>query len=394
MLFILQEILKREFLRLFGNLNNLHIFKAPARVNLIGEHTDYNGGFVLPTTIDFDILLAAQPRHDDKLNLISLNFKNTVKCSLKNLSYDKKEGWANYPKAVAWALQSSGYKLKGMNFIFAGNIPTGSGLSSSAAVEIITCLAFVKLLKLKITMEEMAFICKKAENEFIGVKCGIMDQFVIALNKKDKALFLDCRSLKYKYLPLNMKGVNIVISDTKVERKLINSKYNERRQECEKAVEVFRKYIDGINDLRNVSIRQFSRYKSKLPVNIRKRVEHVIYENERVKAAVQALRKNSIDKLGKLMLQSHYSLRNLYKVSCKELDIMVNEAMRIKGTLGSKMTGAGFGGCTVSLVKSNMVDDFIDKVGRNYYKKTHIKPEFYVCKSDDCAEKLYCSFSK
>jgi galactokinase len=322
------------------------------------------------------------------LSLISLNFDKRITCSLDNLVYNKEDDWANYPKGVSKILLDAGYKIKGANLLYYGTIPIASGLSSSASIEVVTAYGLCVLSKIKIDKLNIALLSQKAENEFVGMKCGIMDQFVITSGKKDNALFLDCRTLEYKHIPLKLRDIVIIISNTKVKRGLVDSEYNKRRQECEDGVKILNKYNKKIKQLRDVEITFFEKYKYELPENIRKRCEHIIYENERVKSAVICLDRDKIDEFGKLINQSHVSLRDLYEVSCKELDILVEEALKINGTIGSRMTGAGFGGCTVSLVKKEAVDSFITQVGKQYKIRTGIEPEFYVSISDDGVKEL------
>lgn len=382
------ENLKKEFLKRFGKDREIRIFSAPGRVNLIGEHTDYNGGFVLPIAIDKNILIAAGPNGENILRLHSLNFDKTVTCHLNKIGYDSKDGWANYPKGVAKILQEQGYKLKGMDLLFEGNIPIDSGLSSSAAIEVVSCLALTALSDVEIDKKEIPVICQKAENEFIGVKCGIMDQFIITFAKKDAALFLDCRSLKYEHIPIVNSDIVIVIANSKVERKLTYSKYNIRRSQCEEGVGIFKQYLNGINQLRDVTPEQFEEYKNKLSSIVRQRCEHVIYENERVLRSKELIKNNKLKEFGILMNESHESLKTLYEVSCYGLDTMVDTALKVKGVLGSRMTGAGFGGCTVSLVKKDSVDELMKKITLKYEKRFQIKPEFYICHAEDGAREI------
>ncbi len=375
--------LKGEFEKRFGAGEKIHLFSAPGRVNLIGEHTDYNGGFVLPVNIDRRILLCARRREDRILNLHSLNFPQKISCSLDNLKYRKEDSWANYPKGVAKILQDEDYLLKGMDLLYEGNIPIASGLSSSAAMEVVSCLALCTLSDIEIEKKIMALLCQKAENEFIGMKCGIMDQFVITIGRKDSALFLDCRSLDYELIPFDSGDVSIIIGDTRVKRALVDSEYNKRRQQCEEGVKNLQQYLNDIKQLRDVSTLEFEKYKDKLPDTVVRRCKHIIYENERVKKSIDMIKDNRFAEFGLLMVDSHNSLRDLYEVSCRELDVMVEEALKVNGTLGSRMTGAGFGGCTVSLVKKESVEEFISTVSGEYQRRTQIKPEFYLCKIED-----------
>lgn len=359
--------------------------RAPGRVNLIGEHTDYNQGFVLPVAVDKEILMTANPRGDRKVILHSLNFKGKVEFSLDEIEFEEEDPWGNYPKGVFFQLQAFGFKLKGLNGLYEGNIPLGGGLSSSAAIEVVTAVILKRLNELKLSPLEIIKLCQRAENEFVGVQCGIMDQFVSLLGKKNKALFLDCRTLKYELVPLNFKDVKIVIADTQVKRDLVSSEYNLRRRECEEGVKFFKKYLPGITSLRDVSVRAFEEHKDKLSEVIRKRCKHVVYENERVVEAKEALSCGDLLKFGRLLNQSHQSLKEDYQVSCQELDLMVEIASRFRGALGSRMTGAGFGGCTISLVKKEVVEEFMRVIKEEYEKKTGIKPLVYECRVVDGA---------
>jgi len=273
------ENLKEDFEKRFGPGGNIRIFSAPGRVNLIGEHTDYNGGFVLPVDIDRNILLCVREREDRTLNLHSLNYARRVSCSLGRLEYRKEDDWANYPKGVAGILQDEGYSFKGGDFLYQGDVPVASGLSSSAAIEAVSCLALCSLSGIEIEKKRMALLCQKAENEFAGMQCGIMDQFVITLGKKDSALFLDCRSLKYELVPFNIQDVTLIIGNTKVKRALVGSEYNQRRQQCEEGVKILSKHLGDVEQLRDVSVEQFEKHKNNLPEIIAKRCKHIIYEN-------------------------------------------------------------------------------------------------------------------
>ncbi|OGS35173.1 MAG: galactokinase [Elusimicrobia bacterium RIFOXYC2_FULL_34_12] len=379
--------IKNNFKKIY-NRNCTLLYQAPGRVNLIGEHTDYNGGFVLPVAIDRCIAVAAKPNNENILRLHSLDFNNTVSCKLNNIKYDINNGWANYPLAVAKVLQEKGFKIKGADLVFEGNIPQGSGLSSSAAIEVVSCITFASISGLRISKKELPVLCQKAENDFIGVKCGIMDQFVITNAKKNSALFLDCRNLKYQHIPFNNKNISIVIANTKLKRKLVNSAYNERRKQCEEGVKILKYFFKNIKMLRDITTSQFEKYKFNLPSIIRNRCEHVVYENERVINALRLLKKNKINEFGILMNESHESLKNLYEVSCKELDALVYTAQKVEGVLGSRMTGAGFGGCTVTLIKNKYIDKVIKTMTKEYQSKFGIKPEFYISQTENGAGKI------
>ena len=346
--------------------------RAPGRINLIGEHTDYNRGFVLPCAIDKEITVQGVKREDQKIILHSLNFDRKVEINLQE-KLKRRGDWSDYPLGVIDQYQKKGFSLSGMELKISGNIPLGAGLSSSAALEVATALFIKTLNNLKITKEEMGILCQKAENEFVGVSCGIMDQFASLLSRKDFALFLDCRDLSYSYVPLPFAGYKLVLTDTKKSRKLSASAYNQRREECEKAAELL-----SIN-LRDISPRQFSGLKGKLPLVLQKRVQYVVEENERVLLAVENLKKNDLVSFGKLLYLSHYGSRDLYEVSCAELDFIVDAGKKIEGVMGGRVTGAGFGGCTIHIIKEENVKEFQEKVGMSFLKRFHHRPDFYLC---------------
>jgi len=365
----------------------IHLFQSPGRVNLIGEHIDYSGGHVLPVAVDRSIFLSASIRNDRLLKFKSLNFNKEIVRSLDDITFRKEDDWANYPKGVVKLLQDSGHRLQGMDLLYEGNIPIGAGLSSSAAIELVTCYAFCSLCSINMKREDMALLCQKAENEFVGMRCGIMDQFIISLGQKGHALFLNCQNLNYELIPFKTNNVSIVVGNTNKKRNLVNSEYNKRRKDCEDGLEILRKYLD-VGYLCDVTPLQFEEYRGKLPDIIRRRCEHAVYENERVKKSVSALKKNDIDAFGNLLMESHNSLRDLYEVSCPELDIMVEESLKVEGVFGSRLTGAGFGGCTLSLVRNDRAEYFIQQVSERYYKRTKIKPEFYVCSVEDGVKEI------
>ncbi len=383
------KVLKNEFYKHFGDDGQkIRIFLAPGRVNLIGEHTDYNGGFVLPVAIDRNIIVAASPNRENVLRLQSLNFDNTAIYNLNEIKYEAKDRWANYPKGVAKLLQEKGYRIQGMDLLFEGNIPIGSGLSSSAAIEVVSCLTITTLSDIEIDKKEIPILCQKVENEFIGMRCGIMDQFVITFAKQGMALFLDCRNLEYEHIPVSSSDVAIIITDTRKKRKLIDSEYNTRRRQCEEGVKILKQYITGIKQLRDITPEQFERYKNKLPSTVCKRCEHIVYENDRVIRAKELLKNNKIQEFGNLMYESHESLNKLFQVSCFKLDTIVKITENIKGVIGSKMTGAGFGGCVVSLVNKESRDTFVENVSEKYQKKFKIKPDFYICNVEDGVKEI------
>ena len=385
------ENLKREFKKTFADTKNIKVFNAPGRVNIIGEHTDYNGGYVLPVAIDLSLLAVVNRREDSKLYLKSLNFPQEFVVSLDNLRYREEMNWANYPLSVAWTLQQEGIKLSGANIFYAGNIPLESGLSSSAAIEVLTMKCLLELSEQTINRERIPILCRKGENEFIGVKSGIMDQYVITFGKKNNALFLNCETLKHELIPFHkMNDKAIVIGNTRIKRELIKSAYNERLAECKEGLKLLKSYIkrDDIKNLSNIKKEEFEEHKSKLPEVIKKRCEHVIFENERVKQAVDFLEKGALHDLGRLMIQSHNSLKELYEVSCRELDIMVDAFLKSHGVYGARMTGAGFGGCVIALVEKESQSEIINRVNQEYKDRTNIKGEFYICRISDGVKRI------
>lgn len=378
--------IKSKFIEIFGgNESDLRVFTSPGRVNLIGEHTDYNGGFVFPAALTMGATIVARPRKDRVVKIAATTFDAVVTASLDELEKHKSSDFGSYQLGVADELQKAGYKLIGCEMIFDVTVPFGSGLSSSAAIEVVTGLALATMgneangIDKKVDMIEMAVIGQKAENNFVGVNCGIMDQFASAMGKENHAIFLDCKDLSYKHVPLNLEGLKIVIANTNKKRSLAHSKYNERRSECEKGLEMLQKALPDASCLGVISYDDFLKNKSLISdETILKRVEHVISEDDRVLRSIDALNSNNVEEFGKLMIASHVSLRDLYEVTGLELDTLVDEALKIEGVLGSRMTGAGFGGCTVSIVKEEAVEKFIEEVGKNYEAKTGLVASFYV----------------
>ena len=380
-----------SFLTYFeGQSDGIRIFKSPGRVNLIGEHTDYNGGFVFPAALTMDTTVLARPRNDRQINLIATDLKQMVRANLDELDKWKHLRWGNYQLGVADELQKAGYKLCGCDLMYDDKVPLGSGLSSSAAIEIATAVALVALgdsyhgIKREIDMVDLAKIAQKAEHNYIGVKCGIMDQFASAMGKKNMAIFLDCRDLTWEMVPLVMKGYKLVIANTNIKRSLGSEKYNERRSECEKGLEQLRHIFPDASYLRDISVDNFLTYQEKISdETVRKRVAHVVYENERVIKALEALKKDRLEEFGELMNASHDSLRDLYEVTGVELDTLVEQARKVEGVLGSRMTGAGFGGCTVNLVREDKVQEFIERVGKAYNKVIGHDASFYITEAGD-----------
>jgi len=374
-----------DFQARFGTAAN--IYRAPGRVNLIGEHTDYNDGFVLPAAIEFYCWAAAAPRKDDKLAIYSENFNETVEASLDSLTPPGKKHWANYPLGAAWALRQAGKPLTGANIYVAGEIPLGAGLSSSAAIEVAVGLALLGVSGLAVDRTELAQLCQKAENEFVGARVGIMDQFVSCYGRASHALLLDCRSLHHEFVKLP-NDLQLVICNTMVRHELASGEYNARRAECEEGVRILRMALPEIRALRDVTLAQLEAHRQSLTPTLFARCRHVITENARVKSAVETFRRGEIKALGPLMRDSHRSLRDDYEVSCKELDLMVEIAARQPGVIGARMTGGGFGGCTINLVESAAVTDFKRNVAEEYSTKTGLTPEIYVSPASEGAQQM------
>ncbi|MBY0754316.1 galactokinase [Clostridium sardiniense] len=375
-----KEILN-TFYNIFGDKEGVRAFFSPGRVNLIGEHTDYNGGNVFPCALSFGTYGAISLREDKKIRMFSNNFKDLgiIEFDLEGIKYEKDHDWANYPKGVIDVLNKKGHKIdKGFDIVIDGNIPNGAGLSSSASLELLIAVMLDKLFDLNIDRVDLVKYSQEAENKFIGVNCGIMDQFAIGMGKDDSAILLDCNTLKYNYSKIDLKDEVLIIANTNKRRGLADSKYNERRSECETALEELKTKLD-INALGEVSIEEFEENKELIKDDIRrKRAKHAVYENIRTLKAKEALEKNDLNTFGDLMNASHISLRDDYEVTGIELDTLVELAWEQEGTLGSRMTGAGFGGCTVSLVKRDCAEDFIKKVGEGYKEKIGYNADFYI----------------
>jgi len=374
-----QDKIKEIFEQEFSHQPDI-LVSAPGRVNLIGEHTDYNDGFVLPVAIDRNITIVAKKRNDRQVNLYSIDFDKRVEFSLDEIERSQGDKfWANYPKGVAYFLIDEGINICGADMAITGDIPQAAGLSSSAAFEVASALTFTRLGESEINRVSLALLCQKAENQFVGVNCGIMDQFISAMGKKDHALFIDCRSLEFELVPLNLHDMKIVVCNTKVKRELAGSEYNKRRNQCERGVEILSEWLGDIKALRDVSVEQFSKYSDKLPEITRKRCGYVISENARVLESVEALKADELERFGELMAKSHAGLRDDYEVSCAELDTLVDAASSVDGVIGARMTGAGFGGCTVNLVKEEAIHELKKEVSMAYEKKFAKKPDIYVC---------------
>lgn len=381
---------KEKFIEHFGqHIGEIEIVQAPARVNVIGEHTDYNDGFVFPAAIDKHMTIVGQLRNDNKIKIYSIDLDEEAEFDLDSINQNAMPtySWTNYFVGITKLMQERGIELNGMNLAFTSNIPLGSGLSSSAALEIAAAYIIKALHHVEISPIEIVKLCQRAENELVGVNCGIMDQFISCLGQKGQALLIDCRSLDFKPIPLLNPNLSLVVSNTKIKHNLADSNYNQRRQECEMAVKQL-SHLTGkdIKALRDVTLEELEQYSQQIGSTIYKRAKHVIQENQRVLNSVEALKDSDLVRFGQLMYQSHQSLKDLYQVSCAELDLMVDLAQSVDGVYGSRMTGGGFGGCTVSLVKNDHVDEFVRFVGEKYLEQTGIQPEFYICDVVDGAE--------
>ena len=374
------EVLKLEkkFKEVY-DCDSEYVFHSPGRINLIGEHIDYNGGFVFPCALDFGTYAMVKVRDDNKVNFASTNFELKVNCDLNDLHYEKKDDWANYPKGVIKMMQDKGYSVKGMDILISGNIPNGAGLSSSASLEVLVGVIVNNLFNYgKIDRVEIVKLSQKAENEFIGVNCGIMDQFAVGMGKKDKAILLNCETCEYDYADVKLLDYSIVIMNTNKRRALNESKYNERRAECEKALEIIRK-VKPVKNLCEIKPEEFDELEKLFTdENVKNRAKHSVYENARVLKAFECLNNGDLTEFGRLLIESHNSLKNLYEVTGKELDTIVEEALLADGCDGARMTGAGFGGCAIALVKKDKIDSFIDKVKTNYTKRIGYEPSFYL----------------
>ena len=386
------EKLMKTFQNLFGANGDIRTYFAPGRVNLIGEHTDYNGGHVFPCALTLGTYAVARKRDDRVLCFYSENFASlgVIETSLDDLVPDEKADWTNYPKGVMWTFEKRGYKLpQGLDIAIYGDIPNGSGLSSSASLEVLTGIVLKDMFGFdEITMPEIAQIGQYSENNFNGCNCGIMDQFASAMGKKDNAIFLDTNTLEYEYAPVVLPDAKIVITNSKVKHSLVDSAYNDRRSECETALEELKSEMPIVT-LGDLTEAEFEAHKDTIKDPVRQlRAKHAVYENQRTIRAVAALKANNIEEFGKLMNESHVSLKNDYEVSCEEIDILVDLAWEIPGVIGSRITGGGFGGCTVSIVKNDAVDTFIEKVGNGYKEQTGNTAEFYVVEVGDGAHRL------
>ena len=382
----MKEKLIAKFAEVFGDDKDVQVFFAPGRVNLIGEHTDYNGGHVFPCALTIGTYGVARKRNDDVLRFYSMNFEElgVIESSIKGIKPEKEADWTNYPKGVMWAFGEKGYEIPcGMDLMLFGNIPNVSGLSSSASVEVLTGAILREFFGFQVSNQDLALIGQFSENKFNGVNCGIMDQFAIAMGKKDNAIFLDTADLSFEYAPIVLEGAKIVITCSNKKRGLGDSKYNERRAECEEALAQLQTKLD-IKALGDLSEDEFEANVNLIEREVcQRRARHAVYENQRTLKAVAALKANDITTFGKLMNDSHTSLRDDYEVTGIELDTLVEEAWKVPGVIGSRMTGAGFGGCTVSLVKDEAIDAFKEQVGKTYLEKIGYAADFYVVEIGD-----------
>lgn len=388
----MQEKLLKKFKELFGDTSDARFYFSPGRVNLIGEHTDYNGGHVFPCALTIGTYGAAKKRNDNKIHFYSMNLDNfgVIEVTLEDLSYHAEYNWANYPLGVVWAFAEKGYTLdSGFDMVIWGNIPNGSGLSSSASLEVLTGVILRDLYNIDaLTMTDLALIGQYSENNFNGCNCGIMDQFAVAMGKADNAIFLDTSTLNFEYAPVKLKDAKIIITNSKVKHSLVDSAYNTRRQECADALAALQTVV-SIESLGDLDMETFEKYKSVIGDPVKEqRAKHAVAENQRTIDAVAALKADNIELFGQLMNQSHISLRDDYEVSCEEIDILVDLAWNTPGVIGSRITGGGFGGCTVSIVKNDAIDTFIETIGAAYKEKVGHEAEFYTVEIGDGARRL------
>ena len=364
------------------------IFRAPGRVNLIGEHTDYNDGFVLPAAINFSTWVTLAPLQDNRLEIFSENFNEQIAIRLGDVDIKPRGHWSDYVIGVAVVLQKAGHSLRGAHLRIRGEVPIGSGLSSSAALEVTTACALVANSNLNIDRRELAKLCRRAENEFVGARVGIMDQFISLHGKANKALLLDCRSLDYELRPMSTDA-SLLVCNTMVKHELASSEYNQRREECEAGVKHLAQMLHNVTALRDVTLEQLEKYGKVMPPVIYRRCRHVVTENARVLEAGDAFVGDDLKRFGQLMYESHRSLRDDYEVSCEELDLMVELASKSEGVYGARMTGGGFGGCTVNLVAREHEENFKRFVAEGYERKTKLKPEIFVCEPADGAGEVF-----
>ena len=377
--------LTQHFEKILGD--HPRIFRAPGRVNLIGEHTDYNDGFVMPAAVAFSTYVAIAARPDRKLGIHSEEFSGNFDFDLDHLPEQRTGAWCDYVLGVASILRQRGHELQGANLFVHGEVPVAAGLSSSAALEVASALALMSLGETQLPLTEVAQLCRQAENSFVGARVGIMDQFVSCLGKAGHALLLDCRSLEYQLVPIPA-GISLVVCNTMTKHDHATGAYNTRRDECEEGVRCFQKWNPAVRALRDVSVRMLEQHLNELPTMIGKRCSHVVRENQRTLDAARSLAAGDLPQIGKLMRESHDSLRDLYEVSCRELDIMVEAAEGLPGFCGGRMTGGGFGGCTVNLVREEHAKDFAQQIAERYRQHTGINPQVYLCTAEDGAGEL------
>ena len=387
----MKDRLYEGFKKYYGDTKGAELFFSPGRVNLIGEHTDYNGGHVFPCALTMGTYALVRKRDDNKMNFVSLNFNNAevTTVELPELSYQKKNGWANYLIGVVWTFLGKGYKIdKGFDLAMLGNIPSGAGLSSSASIEVLMGTALKYMYDIDIDMVEIAKIGQISENQFNGMNCGIMDQFAVAMGKKDNAIFLDTADLSYEYAPVKLKDAKVLITNSHVKHSLVDSAYNDRRNESTAALKALQTKLN-ISGLGDLTEEEFEENKYLITDEVqRKRAKHAVYENQRTIKAVNALKNNDIETFGKLMNASHISLRDDYEVSCPEVDKLVEIAWNIPGVIGSRITGGGFGGCTVSIVKNDAIENFRKEVISKYKEATGIDAEIYEAEIGDGAGRI------
>ncbi|ANE46984.1 galactokinase [Paenibacillus swuensis] len=384
------QLLTDKFTEIFkGDAQGVRVFNAPGRVNLIGEHTDYNGGYVFPAALTFGTTMLIRKRDDKEIHFASTNFPATVTVNADEIVYDEAHDWTNYPKGVIKHLQNRGFTFGGYDVLFHGEIPNGAGLSSSASLEVVTGYGFMAMENHGIDTVALALVSQEAENQFVGVNCGIMDQFAVANGRENHAILLMCDTLEYSLVPFDSKAYKIVIGNTNKRRGLVDSAYNERRAQCEKAVEYLQGAFPEVTLLGQLTLNQFNEHKHLIPDEVvKKRAQHVVEEIDRVLKSVEALKGGDLERFGQLMNGSHDSLRDLYEVTGHELDSLVAATRTVPGVLGSRMTGAGFGGCTVSLVHEDHVEEFIETVGEKYTEATGLKADFYVCTIGDGVKEM------
>ena len=377
------DLLTARFREMFGT--EMRIFRAPGRVNLIGEHTDYNDGFVMPAAIGFYTWVAAAKREDRVLEAYSDHFDEKITLSLDALTGPPSRHWSDFIRGVAATLQRAGHRLSGANLVIHGEVPVGAGLSSSASLEVATALALTQTSGIVLPRLELAKLCQAAEHEYVGTRCGIMDQFIATFGAFGNALMLDCRLLEYQLLPVR-QDLRLVVCNSMVSHEHASGEYNRRRADCETGVKLLAQHLAEVRALRDIDFAELEKHKHVLPSSIYRRCRHVVTENQRVLGAAKALHSQDPDRFGHLMYESHASLRDDYEVSCKELDLLVNQAASSPGVFGARMTGGGFGGCTVNLVRTDCAAAFKARIARTYEEATGIAPEVYICEPAQGAE--------